>query len=52
MINAPPLTATAMSPIPTIIHLDEQHSISESMAARLTAAVVQHVLFLKNQIPL
>ena len=52
VINAPPLTATAMSPAPTIVHLDEQRSISESMAARLTAAVIQHVLFLKNQIPL
>jgi len=52
VINAPPLAVTAMSPIPTIVHLDEQHSISESMAARLTAAVIQHILFLKNQIPL
>ncbi|KAF9651038.1 hypothetical protein BDM02DRAFT_3111357 [Thelephora ganbajun] len=40
-----------MSPIPTIVHLDEQHSISAFMAAGLTAAAVQHVLFLKNQIP-
>lgn len=50
--NASLLTMTAMSPAPTIVHLDEQHSISESMAARLTAAAIQHVLFLKNQIPL
>lgn len=50
--NAPLFTMTAMSPVPTIVHLDERHSISDSMAARLTAAAIQHVLFLKNQIPL